>query len=58
MIELNWFQRLIERILDLLPSKTMTVWVKEDGVKIQKKVKNPIAFSELDEMFGEGNWSL
>jgi hypothetical protein len=58
MNEFNWLQRLAGVFLALLPSKTMTVWVKEDGEMVQKRVKNPISFSELDEMFGEDNWSL
>jgi len=57
MTELNLFQRLLGRILSLFGnSATIAIHIRDSGETAQ--VKNGISFSELDELYGEGNWSL
>jgi hypothetical protein len=38
--------------------RTQLIYVKDEGIWLKQLVSNPVSFSELDEMFGEGNWRL
>jgi hypothetical protein len=38
--------------------KTQLIYVKDEGTWLKQLVSNPVSFSELNEMFGEGNWKL
>lgn len=53
----NLLQRIIRWIF-MKEEKSVDIYVKENGNWKIKQVPSPVKFSELDNQFGSGNWSL
>jgi hypothetical protein len=53
-----FIKKIISFFLSAFTSKQITVLVDVDGLLRKEKVFSPIKFSQLDEMFGQGNWKL
>ncbi len=58
MKEQDWLIKLIDFLLSPFRPKEQEINVLEDGEWARKKVSNPVSFSDLNEKYGEGNWSL
>jgi hypothetical protein len=54
----SWLIRLIDFLLSPFAPKEQEISVLEDGAWVKKKVSNPVCFSDLNEKYGSGNWSL
>jgi hypothetical protein len=52
------FSGILNFVLGFLKPKYMTVWVKKGETWKETQCPNPIKFSELNEIFGEGQWKL
>lgn len=55
---LDRFVSLISTVFKLRPPKQRIVVFNEAGDRRDEFVSNPVTFSELNELFGEGNWAL
>lgn len=52
----NIIKNLMNSILEM---EYVDIYVKQnDETWVLKQIKAPVTFSELDTMFGEGNWTL